>query len=173
MSCLTVPILTLTKNCFIWSWVTLGAHLAKGCSQKNVETLLWMKILLSRFSRQSILLLYLWMKWKYYVGFTMVKAGALKNIAVQSPRGNLATASNIPRRRKPPRTPWAATLHLVAKSGVPRMWCLPQMMMGSIDNNWETHRTNRSCQEFTSGMYFTITLLEQDNNRQLKSLRLL
>ena len=65
MSCLTVPILTLTKNCFIWSWVTLGAHLAKGCSQKNVETLLWMKILLSRFSRQSILLLYLWMKWKY------------------------------------------------------------------------------------------------------------
>ena len=109
----------------------------------------------------------LWMKWKYYVGFTMVKAGALKNIAVQSPRGNLATASNIPRRRKPPRTPWAATLHLVAKSGVPRMWCLPQMMMGSIDNNWETHRTNRSCQEFTSGMYFTITLLEQENNRQV------
>ena len=101
----------------------------------------------------------------------MVKAGALKNIAVQSPRGNLATASNIPRRRNPPRTPWAATLHLVAKSGVPRMWYLPQMMIGNMDTNWEIHLTNRSCQEFTSGMYFTITLLQEEIRTEILIVR--
>ena len=90
----------------------------------------------------------------------MVNAGAEKNIAVQSPRGSLATASNIPRRRRPPRMPWAATLHLVARSWVPRKWCLPRRMMGIIVTSWDMHLTNNSCHEFTSGMYLTITLLD-------------
>ena len=62
---------------------------------------------------------------------TIVKAGEEKNMAVQSPRGilenlwlgqdqrkdiqlkgDLETASNMERRRKPPRIPCATTLHL-------------------------------------------------------------
>ena len=58
---------------------------------------------------------------------TIVKAGEEKNMAVQSPSGilswiifkvkmlsweHLETASNIVRRRNPPRIPWATTLHL-------------------------------------------------------------
>ena len=50
---------------------------------------------------------------------TIVKAGAEKKMAVQSPKGRRATASKIARRRRPPSTPCAAILHLVAKSGVP------------------------------------------------------
>ena len=68
--------------------------------------------------------------------------------------------SNIPSRRRPPRTPWAATLSLVGVSAVPRMLCRPTTMMGTMATSWETQRTQRSCQELTSGMYFTITLLE-------------
>jgi len=36
---------------------------------------------------------------------TIVKAGEEKKIAVQSPRGILATATNIPSNRNPPSTP--------------------------------------------------------------------
>ena len=88
-----------------------------------------------------------------------MNAGAEKNIAVQSPSGSLATASNMPSSSIPPRTPWAATRHLVARSGVPRMWWPPHRRMGSMVTSCEMQRTNSSCHEFTSGMYFTITLL--------------
>ena len=90
----------------------------------------------------------------------MVNAGDEKKIAVQSPSGILATASNIARSRNPPNTPWAPMRHLVAKSGVPHRLCFPITMMGIMVASWARHLTSSSCQEFTLGMYFTITLLE-------------
>ena len=114
---------------------------------------------------------------------------------------HLETASNIVRRRNPPRIPWATTLHLsfrtrddskvdqklwfkrylVAKSWVPNMFCPERYTRGSMVTSWGMasststflrspdliltcilHLTKSSCQELTSGTYFTITLLGKD-----------
>ena len=117
---------------------------------------------------------------------------------------HLETASNIVRRRNPPRIPWAITLHLsfrtrmtprwtknlgskrylVAELGVPIMFCPERHTRGSMVTSWGMasststflrspnliltcllHLTKSSCQELTSGTYFTITLLGKDGLR--------
>ena len=66
----------------------------------------------------------------------MVNAGAEKNIAVQSPRGSLATASNIPRRRRPPQTRrTVATQSMVTyrrEWATPRFTVLPDDLQGTF-----------------------------------------
>ena len=61
-----------------------------------------------------------------------VTVGVEKKMAVQSPIGSLATASKMHRSRTPPRTACAASLHLVARSGVAKMGDLVHRMRGSM-----------------------------------------
>ena len=78
-----------------------------------------------------------------------VTAGVEKNIAVQSPIGSLWTDSNIQRRKAPPTTPWAHSLHLVGMSGVPRRETSYHQVRGSMPRLWPRQRTSNICQALT------------------------
>ena len=80
---------------------------------------------------------------------TRVTAGVEKKIAVQSPMGSLWTDSKMARRKVPPTTPWAHSLHLVAVSGVPRRGTLHHQMMGNMPRLWPRHLTSSICQALT------------------------
>ena len=117
---------------------------------------------------------------------------------------HLETASNIVRRRNPPRIPWATTLHLSFRTDDSKIYqkfvnlkipggqvrgahyvLTREVHKGKHGHqlriDWRSltllrspdliltcilHLTKSSCQELTSGTYFTITLLEKDGFRR-------
>ena len=83
----------------------------------------------------------------------MVKTGPEKKMAVESPIGRRSTDSLISQRKRPPRIPWATSLHLVAMSDGPSGEELVNHMRGAMTAIWMRHRMKRRCQEEASVQY--------------------
>ena len=83
----------------------------------------------------------------------MVKTGPEKKMAVESPIGRRSTDSLISQRKRPPRIPWATSLHLVAMSDGPSGEELVNHMRGAMTAIWMRHRMKSRCQEDASVQY--------------------
>ena len=83
----------------------------------------------------------------------MVNTGPEKKMAVESPMGSRSTASLINQRKRPPRIPWATSLHRVAMSGGPSGEELVNHMSGSMAAIWTRHLMKSRCQEEASVQY--------------------